>query len=277
MLMRVLKNSFRTVFPLGIRKKIAIITDQQTWLKNPHSLSMGMIRDWAEKDADAYHRFLWAHHLGYAKYYEGVNTFGTQHLVITRKMLFEDLKKFLSVQGTSPLQEGKVGSIFDVGCSAGYLLRAMETDIFPSATILEGADIDGPAIEMGKTYLRANGSKIQLVRADMADLDHVMDKKKFDLILCAGVLTYLHEQAAADVVRSMLNHCSGLVAIKERAYHVVDNRELKGSKPRESDGSFIHNIDAMVDKGGGTVIYRRWEGVKDFDGQTVYFVFCRPK
>ena len=87
---------------------------------------------------------------------------------------------------------------------------------------------------------------------------------------------YLRERAAADVVRSMLNHCSGLVAITGLAHPIVDNAELKYSEPRMSDGALIHNIDAMVEKAGGTIVYRRWEGSKTFDGQTVYFVFCRP-
>jgi len=90
------------------------------------------------------------------------------------------------------------------------------------------------------------------------------------------VLMYLHERAAADVVQSMLTHCRGLVAITGLAHPVVDNAELKHSEPRMSDGALIHNIDEMVEKAGGTIVYRRWEGQKTFDGQTVYFIFCRP-
>ena len=62
--------------PLGLRKQLAILTDRQKWIPNCHVLSMAMIRDWAAKDVDAFHRFLWAHHLGYAKFYEAVHDFG---------------------------------------------------------------------------------------------------------------------------------------------------------------------------------------------------------
>jgi SAM-dependent methyltransferase len=275
-MLKLLKKLFMTVLPIGIRKQLAILADGQTWIPNCHVLSMAMIRDWAAKDVDAFHRFLWTHHLGYAKFYEGVHEFGVENLILTRRMLFEDLIKCLPLKGTSLADARNIGSIFDVGCSAGYLLRYMETDLFPSATALEGVDIDGYAIEMGEVYLRAHASKVRLVRADMADLDRVMDKHKFDLILCAGVLMYLREGAAADVVRSMLNHCSGLIAIAGLAHPVVDNAKLTHSEPRMSDGAFIHNIDAMVEKADGTIVYRRWEGAKDFDGQTVYFIFCRP-
>jgi SAM-dependent methyltransferase len=273
---KILKKLLTTGLPLGIRKQLAILIDRQAWIPNRHVLSMAMIRDWAGKDVDAFHRFLWAHHLGYAKFYEGVHKFGAENLILTRRMLFEDLMKCLPAQGT-PLSDARsIRSIFDVGCSAGYLLRYMETDLFPAAATFEGIDIDGYAVEMGEAYLRAHASKVRLAHTDMADLDHVMDGRKFDLILCAGVLMYLHEDAAANVVRSMLTHCSGLVAIAGLAHPVMDNAELKCSESRMSDGSLIHNIDGMVDKAGGTIVYRRWEGAKDFDGQTVYFVFCRP-
>ena len=263
-------------FPLGMRKQLAVLTDRQNWIPNCHALSMSIIRDWAERDVDAFHRFLWAHHLGYAKFYEAVHDFGPGNLVLTRKMLFEDLRKYLGQQGNSLSCAGSIKSIFDVGCSAGYLLRFMETELFPGATTLEGNDIDEYALQMGEIYLRAKASKIRLVRADMADLDRIMNKRKFDLILCAGVLMYLQESAAFGVVQSMLNHCSGLVVITGLAHPVSDNAALVSSEPRKSDGGLIHNIDRMVQKAGGRVVYRRWEGAKDFEGQTVYFIFCRP-
>lgn len=271
---RILKKGFWAVLPLDTRKQLAVWMDQQSWIPGCHNLSMAMILDWAGKNVDAFHRFLWSHHLGYAKFYEEANEFGADNILRTRAMLFEDLRDCLLLQNIDPGRDVK--SIFEVGCSAGYLLRFMETTLFPATTTLEGIDIDEYAIEKGKAYLRACASKIRLVCADMADLDHVMDERKYDVILCAGVLMYLHESAAADVVRSMLNHCSGLVAIANPAHPIVDNANLKHSEPR-SDGALIHNIDAMVERVGGTVVYRRWEGSKTFDGQTVYFIFCRPQ
>lgn len=170
-----------------------------------------------------------------------------------------------------------VKSVFDVGCSAGFLLRFMETNVFPAATKLEGNDIDGPAIERGEAYLREHHSKIRLVNADMANLETVMNGSKYDVVLCAAVLVYLHETEATEVIRSMLNHCNNLVAIYSIAHPMIDNSRLEHSETRSSDGVFYHNIDAMVKKAGGTIVYRRWEGSKTYaDNQTIYFVFCTP-
>jgi len=233
---------------------------------------MRILRDWAAKDVEAFHRFLWSHHIGVAKFYETANDFGSGNLLPTRKMLFEDLQTSLLRRNMDPRG---VKSVLEIGCSSGYLLRFMETDLFPAATTFEGIDIDKYAIEKGEAYLRGCASKIRLVCADMVDLDHISGGRKYDVILCAGVLMYVRERAAADVVRSMLNACSGLVAIANPAHPVIDNVKLKHSEPR-SDAALIHNIDAMVEGAGGTIVYRRWEGSKEFDGQTVYFIFCSP-
>lgn len=236
-----------------------------------------MLRDWAEKEPETFHRFFWANHIGYAKFYEKVNDFGTEKLVLTRKMLFEDLKKCVLNQSGIASQLGDVKSILDVGCASGCLLYFIEKHLFPTATILEGIDIDKHLIEKGRAYLSKNASKICLHHADIVDLDRVIGERKYDIILCAGVLMYLNESTAIDVVRSMLNHCSGLVAIKGLAHPIIDNAKLMRSEPRMNDGAFIHNIDAMVKKANGKVIFRKWEGSKEYDGQTVYFVFCQPE
>ena len=148
---------------------------------------------------------------------------------------------------------------------------------FRKPQFLEGIDIDDQALQKGRAYLLAHSSKIRLIHADMADLDCVMNKSRFDVILCLGVLMYLREKVAACVVKSMLSHCSGLVAITDLAHPNLDNAKLKHSEVRGSDGALIHNIDAMVEDAGGTIVYRRWAGSKNFDAQSLYFVFCRPK
>jgi SAM-dependent methyltransferase len=269
---RFLKKGFWTLLPLEIRKHLVAWTDQQSWMPNCHGLAMTMIRDWADRDVDAFHRFLWSQHLGPASFYEAGHAFGADNLPLNRRMLFEDLKECLRLQNMNPMRDVK--SIFEVGCSAGYLLRFMETDLFRAATTFEGIDIDEHMVEKGKAYLRACSSKIRLVCADMQYLERVMGERKYDVVLCAGVLCYLNEHAAADVVRIMLKHCNGLVAIAIPAHPVVDNAKL-GCSELQSDGVLIHNIDAMVERVGGTVVCRRWEGAKKFDGQTVYYVFCR--
>ncbi|MGA2682162.1 MAG: class I SAM-dependent methyltransferase [Candidatus Bathyarchaeia archaeon] len=270
---RILRRAFYAILPLNNRKQLAVWTEQRSWMLSRHILPLVILQDWAEKDSDAFHRFLWSRHLGYAKFYEEINTFGTEKITRTRKMLFGELKKCLLASG----RLGEVKSVFEVGCSGGYMLRYVETDLFPKATVLEGIDIDDYALQTGRAYLRAHASKIRLIRADMADLDHVMNGSKYDVILCLGVLMYLREKTAAGVVKSMLNHCSGLVAIADLAHPVLDNATLEHSQVRRLDGAFIHNIDAMVGDAGGTIVYRRWNETKKFDGQRVYFVFCKPK
>ena len=109
----------------------------------------------------------------------------------------------------------------------------------------------------------------------MADIDKIMDNSKYDIVMCVGVLVYLREPAATSVIRSMLNHCSGLVVILAIGHPKVDNLALEQSEIRSLDGIFLHNIDAMVKNAGGKVVYRRWDP-KLYDSQNVYFVFCKP-
>lgn len=271
-----LKKSFIKVLPLSTRKSLAVWADRQSWLPRRQALPFTILRDWAEKDPDSFHRFLWSHHLAYARWYEKFNEFGTENLRPTRRMLFEDLKECLLQNGINP--EGDVKSVFDVGCSSGFLLRYMETNIFPGANKLEGNDIDGPAIERGESYLRGQGSKIHLFHADMSELESIMNGSKYDIVLCAAVLVYLNESAASDVVRTMFNHCNSLVAIYSIAHPSIDNSKLEHSETRSSDGVFYHNIDSMVRNAGGKIVFRRWEGSKTYaDGQTIYFVFSKPE
>ena len=65
--------------------------------------------------------------------------------------------------------ERDVESVFDVGCSLGYVLRHVETEVFPSAACLRGVDVDRYAVETGNNYLRSLGSKIELVAGDVSD------------------------------------------------------------------------------------------------------------
>jgi SAM-dependent methyltransferase len=266
----------RLFLPLETRKRSAVWIDGQSWIPNNHSMSNRIIRDWFEKDPKAFHSFLWSNHLSYAKNYESVHAFGGQHLNLCRRMLFQDLKDFLDSQNGSLPRNFDIKSIFELGCSSGYLLRHFEETLFPRASIIEGMDIDEYAVEKGRKYLREHGSKIKLIHGDIAHLSDVMGNSKYDLILCAGVLAYLDENTASHVVQEMLSHSSGIVVIKEFAHPIIDNAELLHSEHRESDGALIHNVDSMIKKAGGIILHRRWYGAKLFDNQTHYSVFCRP-
>ena len=92
----VLKKTFTKVLPVSSRKALAVWIDRQGWIPGNHELPMIILRDWAEKDADAFHRFLWSNHLVYARWYEEKNEFGAENLRLIRKMMFQDLKKLSS-------------------------------------------------------------------------------------------------------------------------------------------------------------------------------------
>jgi hypothetical protein len=87
---------------------------------------------------------------------------------------------------------------------------------------------------------------------------------------------YLREPAAAEVVRVMLQHTSRLAVFAGLAHPEADNRHLAASVLRDRDGTWIHNLDGMVEQGGGRVVARRWGGGEVVDGNTIYFVLAEP-
>ena len=82
----------------------------------------------------------------------------------SRLLFFADLDRVMKDVRIDPVKD--VSSVFEVGCSLGYLLRHMETDIFSGAGELSGVDIDGYAITAGAEYLGKIGSKVRLMRAE---------------------------------------------------------------------------------------------------------------
>lgn len=227
---------------------------------------MPIIRDIAERTVEAYERFLWSDSTVYTKSCTSAHDCGTQKLSQTHRRLFSHLKDTLRLLGLDPQMDVK--SVFEVGCSMGFLLRFMETDMFPSATELEGVDSDDHAVRSGKAYLRNQQSKCRLFCADTPELDRVMGEKQYDVILCAGGLAYLNEEAAAKVVMAMIRHAKGIVAISGRAHPEVDNAELSRSESR-SGGVLMHNIDAMIQEAGARILFRTCEDARAVDGYTV--------
>lgn len=272
-----LKKISRSVLPLSFRKTLVVWLNRREWINKDRRnwWSTEILKDLAESDINEYHRFLWANHLAYAETYESEIRFGADNIKESRKIFFRDLLEVIKQHGTDP--SFQVRSIFEVGCSLGYQLRYMETDLFPGAELLMGNDIDKYAIEVGSEYLRNHNSKVQLLRFDMEDLNDRLKGRFFDIIVSTGVLMYLQEDAAARVVQTMIDHTKGLLAVAGLAHPKNDNSLLIQSVPRERDGSFIHNIDKMVENAGGSIISRRWEGNKDVDGNTIYFLFATPQ
>ncbi len=272
---RTMKKLAWTALPLGLRKNLAIWLDRQSWLSSRHTLSMRLVSDWAEKDMKAFHRFLWSNHLGYAAFYEAANEFGAEKLHPARRLFFADLMACLEQQGIHP--ETDVQSVFEMGCSSGFMLRFAETNLFPAATDIAGIDIDAAAVRRGQEYLAQQGSKVRVECADMADLDGVLGGKCYDVILCLGVLLYLDQEATERVVRSAIEHARLVVAIVGLGNPELDNAMLMEPVRRVSDASLIHNIDAMVEKAGAKILFRRWEGERQIGGQHIYFVFSSGK
>ena len=268
------KSLARRTLPLAWRQRCAIWLDRQRWLPSGRWWAAELIRDMADEDVDAYHRFLWKHHLGYADTYEVEQRFGPSRIHPTRRMLFEDLERVYAARGGDLGQD--VRSVFEVGCSLGYLLRWTETDVLEHPETLEGVDIDERAVEQGRGYLAAQGSIVTLRAADMGRVGELLEGRVFDLFLCCGVLMYTREQQAAEIVRAMLDH-GKIVAISGLAHPEKDNLHLEGSAVRERDGTFIHNIDRMVTEAGGRVLERRWEGPRSIDGNTIYSLICAGK
>jgi SAM-dependent methyltransferase len=273
MVRRMTKSAIRKALPLSLRKHMSIVINRQGWLRDTtrYWWTRELLRDFSEVDINGYHRFLWANHLGYALTYEVKARFGDEKLPGSRRVFFEDMRNHLDALGIHP---DRVGSVFDVGCSLGYQLRHIETDIFRFATALEGVDIDRYAILQGSRHLLKSGSGIRLICDDIKQLDRVLENRTFDIMTCTGVLMYLEEDEAASVVEEMTRHCGVMIGVSGPAHPDFDNCRLGHSSTRDMDGSFIHNFDSMIERTGWKVFARRWEGSQEIDGHTVYFVFA---
>lgn len=269
------KNVLRAVLPLPLRKRTAVALHRREWFE-PESRywwTRELLRDFAEKEPASYHRFLWSNHLGYAATYNVEARFLSAEMPGSRRIFFSDLSAHLKTLGLDPARD--IRSVLEVGCSLGYQLQYMESAIFPGAVDLEGIDIDRHAVTQGMEHLGKAGSNVRLLADDMGRLERVFEGKRYDVIVCTGVLMYLDEVEATAVTAAMLRLCGKLVAISGPAHPEVDNALLDCSVPRESDRSFIHNLDRIVEMAGGTVVARRYEGGRIVDGHTIYFVFAR--
>jgi len=269
------KDTLRRVMPLSLRQRLCIGLNRSKWLTPDvrYWWTRELLRDFADRDRDAYHRSLWSNHLAYSLTYEVEQRFGDENMVASRKAFISDLRNQLGQMGIVP--EKDIRSVFEVGCSLGYQLRYFETDLFASATEIAGVDIDRYAIEQGQRHLEAAGSKVRLICGDMAHLQELLHGRVYDIIVCTGVLMYLAQEDAARVMSVMLENSRVLVALSDPGYAQFDNGLLEHSVIREHDGSRFHNMDAMVKAAGGTVLFRRWEGHRLVDGQRMYVVFAK--
>lgn len=270
------KGRLRRMAPIGFRKRLSIWINKQTWLAGRGHLALGVIRDLSVQDPKGFHKFLWENHIaGYAEWYDSVNLFDKERMEPSRVEFVNDLLSTIKKLGLKPAD---FRSALDVGCSLGYLLRHMETDVFPDASDLLGIDIDAEAVEMGANYLRSAGSKVRLMKGDMEDISRLAGDGKFDLVYAAGVLSYLNEDDAARVVGEMLRRTNKLIALVGLACKTMDNNRLASSAlSGDHLHQWVHNFESMVEKAGGSVVFSRWEGGRLYNFQTICFVFARPK
>jgi SAM-dependent methyltransferase len=238
--------------PLSTRQAF-IARMKWTYVPGWFEFCMGMLDDLRRDDPDALHRFLWANHLAYAASYEVPARFGSSNLNPGRRILFDEIDRHLRLCGVDSRRD--VRSVFEVGCSMGYLLRHLELEVFPSASTLHGLDIDRYAIETGTTHLRSMQSGVKLFHADMAATRDVMGGRIYDVVICCGVLMYVNENTAEEVVRTMLLHAGRVVGIICLA---PDGAPPQRSQPRTSDGAFIHNVEDMIERAGGQLVSSKW-------------------
>ncbi len=271
-----LKRAIRDCIPLSLRMRLAIWLNRQRWFTRDY-FAVGLVRDLGLQNPKEFHKFLWTHHfMGYARWYDSEDElFPTEQMQPSRRLFFDDLRSVIRELG---LQPSDMRSILEVGCSLGYLLRYLETEVFPGCQEIVGIDIDGPAIRKGKEYLKQLGSKVVLAQGDMEDLDRVLGSRTFDFVYAAGVLSYLDEPNAARLVSILLRRTNKILAFAGLACTSRNNSQLDRSETSpDHEEQWIHNFAAMVSAAGGRVVRSRWEGAKLYNLQTIHFVFAVPR
>jgi SAM-dependent methyltransferase len=219
----------------------------------------------------AYHRWVWRHHAAFPELYHPELRFAPGNVDRARIELFEDLTTTLRTEGVEP---ASVTSVLEVGSSLGYLLRYVEESVFPGASVLEGVDIDRFAVEAGNAALQQRSSRVRLHHLDATDLEGYLDGGSFDVVFCAGMLMYLNEAEAAQLVATMLRAANMAMAITGVAHPRQDNAMMAGHTFRDWDKAFVHNLDAMVADAGGRILFRRWDGPREIDGLSVYHLIA---
>lgn len=271
-----LKEQLRAAIPLPARMRLAAWLTRQRWMPVRDHVAMGLVRDLLTDDPKEFHKFAWSNHfMGYARWYDSEEElFAFEQMQPTRVQLFEDLISVLDAQNVS---RSDVRSVLEVGCSLGYLLRYLETNVFPDCPDIVGIDIDAPAIEKGQRFLAEAGSRVVLRAGDMERVDSLVGPRTFDITLAAGVLSYLNEDDASRMVERLLSRTRKVIALAGLACLERNNNALVRSELSPGHaGQWIHNFEALVTRAGARVVRTRWEGARQYNFQTVCFVFAVP-
>jgi SAM-dependent methyltransferase len=271
-----LKEGLRSAIPLPARMRLAAWLSRQRWMPVRDHVAMGLVRDLLRDDPKQFHKFAWSNHfMGYARWYDSEEElFAFEQMQPTRVQLFQDLTSVLDGEG---IPRSDVRSVLEVGCSLGYLLRYVETHVFPNCPDIVGIDIDAPAIEKGQRFLARADSRVVLHAGDMEHLDALVGPRTFDITLAAGVLSYLNEDDASRMVAQLLARTRHVLALAGLACVERNNNCLTRSEESPGHaGQWVHNFEALVARAGGRVVRTRWEGAKQYNFQTVCFVFAVP-
>jgi hypothetical protein len=149
--------------------------------------------------------------------------------------------------------------------------------VLPDCPDIVGIDIDAPAIQKGRRFLSRAESRVALHAGDMERLDALVGTRAFDITLAAGVLSYLNEDDASRMVEQLLARTQKVVALAGLACLERNNNSLTRSELSPGHaGQWIHNFEALVTRAGGRVVRSRWEGSKQYNFQTICFVFAVP-
>ena len=261
--------------PMNARKRLVVWLDGQPWVPMKGRVCRMMLGDLQVNDPKRFHNFFWVHHLSeYSRQYTSTARFDKKNMEPSRREFLQDLVLASKNLG---IPDSDICSVVEIGCSLGHLLRFVETGYFSNARTIVGIDIDGNAIQIGSRFLKATDSNIRLIHGDMEKMDDLLGRDTFDLSIAAGVLSYIDEEDATRLVANMIRRTEKMVALAGLAELENDNGKLLESKlAPDRYHQWVHNFDAMVEKAGGVVVRRRWEGAKLFGGQTIYFVFAQP-
>ena len=259
--------------PLKLRMQLAISLGRRNRLLGRSWLASLCVNDLRITRPNDFHKFLWNNHLFYAATYEIEQRFGAEKQKEPRRIFFSHLLDHLRKLDVAP---ERIQSVFEVGCSMGYQLRQLETEVFTYANRIGGLDIDEYAIKHGKMHLESLGSKVALIYGDMEKLDDLLDFNEYDIIICTGVLMYLSQENALAVVNSMLKRTKILLGLAGMAHPTRPNSEMTRSCIRNKDQAFYHDFENMIRKSGGNVIGESWEGDETASGSGIYFVFATP-
>lgn len=267
----------RRMAPLNLRIRIVAWLSHHRWIPFVGRWLDALVRDLEAIDPKRYHKFLWEKHLdSYGRRYDPAELFSAHRLNGTTEAYSAFIQDLAAALERLDI-DGAVSGVLDVGCSAGHVLRALETDIMPETEVLVGVDIDRHATASGSKYLSQVGSKIRLLCGDLEELDRLLNKQTFDFSFAAGSLSYLNQADTQNAVWTILNHTDKLAAFIGLAYPDGPNDELPASVFREQLGSmWTHNFGEMVKASGWEIISTRWKPPSGSDTQGLYSVFASP-